>query len=83
MIDVHEDGIIYYYVGKSIPSSKIGKSWRGWMGCGQTDGLQSPQIRPSNHGMLPLQYFIVSSGSILIPIVYYSIHVATQLPMSM
>lgn len=30
------------------------------MGCGQTDGLQSPQIRPPNRGTLSHINFIVS-----------------------
>ena len=34
----------------AIPSAKIGKGWRGWLGRGQTDGLHSSQIGPPNHG---------------------------------
>lgn len=34
----------------AIPSAKIGKGRRGWLGRGQTDGLHSSQIGPPNHG---------------------------------
>ena len=34
----------------AIPSGKISEGWRGRLGCGQTDGLHSSQIRPPNHG---------------------------------